>query len=126
MKKLVLVVLMAVLGAISIEASAKTISSEINVEWYEQDATLKVVNNSDYYMTLKVMKEYGGLYTTLYIPSHSSSVASFSRSGRFYIKMKAEKGLVDASEFPLLLHIDEIITQGKPVDIPWEKFTFEK
>ena len=41
-------------------------------------------------------------------------------------RLKAEKGLVDASEFPLLLHIDEIITQGKPVDIPWEKFTFEK
>ena len=42
------------------------------------------------------------------------------------VRVKAEKGLVDASEFPLLLHIDEIITQGKPVDIPWEKFTFEK
>ena len=42
------------------------------------------------------------------------------------IRVKAERGIVDASEFPLLLHIDEIITQGKPVDIPWEKFTFEK
>lgn len=69
MKKLVLVVLMAVLGAISIEASAKTISSEINVEWYEQNATLKVVNNSDYYMTLKVMKEYGGCIP-LFISHH--------------------------------------------------------
>lgn len=93
MKKLVFAVLMAVLGAVSIESSAKTISSETNIEWYEQNATLKVVNNSDYYMTLKVMKEYGGVYTTLYIPSRSSSVVSFSRSGRFYIKMKAEKGL---------------------------------
>ena len=42
------------------------------------------------------------------------------------VRVKAEKGLVNADEFPLLLHIDEIITQGKPVDIPWEKFTFEK
>ena len=42
------------------------------------------------------------------------------------VRVKAEKGLVNADEFPLLLHIDEIITQGKPVNIPWEKFTFEQ
>lgn len=41
------------------------------------------------------------------------------------VRVKAEKGLVDLNDFPLLLHIDEIITQEKPVDIPWEKFTFE-
>lgn len=39
------------------------------------------------------------------------------------IKVKAERGLVDINEFPLLVHIDEIITQEKPVDIPWNKFT---
>lgn len=42
------------------------------------------------------------------------------------VHVKAEKGLIDANEFPLLLHIDEIITQGKEVNIPWEKFTFER
>lgn len=42
------------------------------------------------------------------------------------VRVKAEKGLIDANEFPLLLHIDEIITQGKEVNIPWEKFTFER
>ena len=42
------------------------------------------------------------------------------------VRVKAEKGLVDINEFPLLMHIDEIITQKKPVDIPWEKFTFEE
>ncbi len=41
------------------------------------------------------------------------------------VKVKAEKGLVNAEEFPLLMHIDEIITQKLPVDIPWEAFTFE-
>ena len=41
------------------------------------------------------------------------------------IKAKAEKGLVDLAEFPLLMHIDEIVTEKKPVNIPWEKFTFE-
>ena len=41
------------------------------------------------------------------------------------VKRKAEKGIVNAEEFPLLMHIDEIITQKKAVDIPWDKFTFE-
>ena len=42
------------------------------------------------------------------------------------VRVKAEKGLLNIAEFPLLMHIDEIITQGKEVNIPWEAFTFEK
>ena len=41
------------------------------------------------------------------------------------IRIKAELGQTDLKEFPLLMHIDEIITQGAAVNIPWEKFTFE-
>jgi len=42
------------------------------------------------------------------------------------IKVKAEKGLVNCKDFPLLLYIDEIITDQKAVNIPWEAFTFER
>ena len=42
------------------------------------------------------------------------------------VRAKAARGEADLAEFPLLMHIDEIVTRGKPVDIPWEKFTFEK
>lgn len=42
------------------------------------------------------------------------------------VRVKAEKGLVDLNDFPLLLHIDEIITDKGSVNIPWDKFTFEK
>ena len=42
------------------------------------------------------------------------------------IRVKAEKGLVNIEDFPLLMHIDEIITKKAPVDIPWEAFTFER
>ncbi len=42
------------------------------------------------------------------------------------IKVKAEKGIVNIEEFPLLMHIDEVITQKKTVNIPWDKFTFER
>ncbi len=41
------------------------------------------------------------------------------------IKRAAELGRVDLADFPLLMHIDEIITDKAPVDIPWEKFTTE-
>ena len=41
------------------------------------------------------------------------------------IKFKIEQGIVHKEDFPLLLHIDEIITQKKPVNIPWDHFTFE-
>lgn len=42
------------------------------------------------------------------------------------VRVKAECGLLDLRDFPLLMHIDEIITKGEPVNIPWEKFTFER
>ena len=42
------------------------------------------------------------------------------------VKRKAEKGLLSTNDFPLLMHIDEIITQKKEVSIPWNKFTFER
>lgn len=42
------------------------------------------------------------------------------------VRIKAQRGEADLSNYPLLMHIDEIITQKMPVDIPWEKFTFEK
>lgn len=40
------------------------------------------------------------------------------------IKIATQKGVLDAGDFPLLMHVDEIICDKKPVDIPWEKFTF--
>lgn len=42
------------------------------------------------------------------------------------IKVNAKKGVLKLEDFPLLSHIDEIITEKKAVDIPWESFTFVK
>ena len=42
------------------------------------------------------------------------------------IKVNVAKGILDSADFPLLLHVDEIITDKKQVNIPWEKFTFCK
>jgi glycerol-3-phosphate dehydrogenase (NAD(P)+) len=37
----------------------------------------------------------------------------------------ARRGLLKLDDFPLLLHLDEIINQGKPVSIPWESFQMD-
>ena len=42
------------------------------------------------------------------------------------VKMNIKKGVLDGADFPLLLHIDEIITQKAAVLIPWEKFTYKE
>ena len=41
------------------------------------------------------------------------------------VKVKAARGEVCIDDFPLLMHIDDILIQKQPVDIPWEKFTKE-
>ena len=41
------------------------------------------------------------------------------------VKALCAAGKADVAEFPLLMHIDEILTEKKPVNIPWEQFTFE-
>lgn len=42
------------------------------------------------------------------------------------VKVRAARGEVDLKDFPLLLHIDAILNEHAPVDIPWESFTFVK
>lgn len=40
------------------------------------------------------------------------------------IKAAAARGVLDAKDFPLLMHVDEIICGKKEVNLPWEDFTF--
>ena len=40
------------------------------------------------------------------------------------VKHNINKGVLKVEDFPLLLHIDEIVVGKKNVDIPWEKFTY--
>jgi glycerol-3-phosphate dehydrogenase (NAD(P)+) len=41
------------------------------------------------------------------------------------VKKKAERGEINIADYPLLMHIDDILTKKAPVDIPWEAFTKE-
>ena len=40
------------------------------------------------------------------------------------VRKRAEKGEIRLEDYPLLMHVDEILTQHKAVNIPWEDFTF--
>ena len=40
------------------------------------------------------------------------------------VRLLAGQGRLDAEDFPLLMHVDAILSEKAPVDIPWEKFTF--
>ena len=42
------------------------------------------------------------------------------------VRVCAEEGVLDLADFPLLMHVDDILTEKKEVNIPWESFTFEK
>ena len=42
------------------------------------------------------------------------------------IRQNIAEGQLNAADFPLLLHIDEIVTEKKAVSIPWDAFTFER
>jgi len=42
------------------------------------------------------------------------------------VRINAQKGILDLKDFPLLTHIDEILTRFAPADIPWEAFTYVK
>ena len=40
------------------------------------------------------------------------------------MRVRAERGEIALEELPLLIHVDEILSRGAPVDIPWERFTY--
>lgn len=41
------------------------------------------------------------------------------------LKIKAEKGLVDLKDFPMLVHVSDVLDNGKNAEMPWNSFTFE-
>lgn len=41
------------------------------------------------------------------------------------VRRKIELGEMDAADYPLLLHCDDVINRDVPVNVPWDKFEFE-
>ncbi|MBE6724844.1 MAG: glycerol-3-phosphate dehydrogenase [Ruminococcaceae bacterium] len=42
------------------------------------------------------------------------------------VRILAEAGKADLGDYPLLMHVDAILTEKAPVDLPWESFVFER
>lgn len=55
----------------------------------QNKASITFQNQSDYYMTLKIMKYYGGLYSTIVLSPHSSRVVYFDSTSSYKLKIKA-------------------------------------
>ena len=58
----------------------------------KKNASITFRNSSDYTMTLKIIHSFGGLYTTVSLPAHSSRAVSFSKSGTFKLKLHHDMG----------------------------------
>ncbi|SFC49792.1 glycerol-3-phosphate dehydrogenase [Clostridium uliginosum] len=53
------------------------------------------------------------------------SIVIATRTAR-YVRGLAKRGIVKLSDFPLIIHVDDIINSGAKVDIPWKAFESEK
>ena len=42
------------------------------------------------------------------------------------VLVKASKGLVNLEDFPMLMHVNDVLDNGKDAELPWGKFTFEQ
>ena len=41
------------------------------------------------------------------------------------IYRKAELGMLDLADFPLMVHANDVLDNGKDAQLPWEAFTFD-
>ena len=98
------------------EIVAEFIRDAVGADLFEVD-TVKVYDES--YMTCidEAKAELNGV--TL------ESLVVAVRGARA-VRVAAGKGLLKTADFPLLCHVDEILTDKKTVNIPWEAFTLER
>ncbi len=90
MKNLLLTLIFLLISSVQITAQSWSYPSSNGVsKESKQQATITFKNKSDYTMTLKIMKEYGGVYTTIVLSSHSSSVVGFTSTSNYKLKIKA-------------------------------------
>lgn len=76
-----------------ISLSVSNIQAHATNSEVHPDATVTIRNKSSYTITVKVMKEQGGLHSQVVVEPQGSKLVSFPKSGNFYTKTKAEKGL---------------------------------
>lgn len=91
MKKYLLVVIVILVSSVVISAQMQSepfSSSDVKTE-NKQLASITFKNKSDYTMTLKIIKSYGGLYSTITLSPRSSNTVTFSSTSSYKLKIKA-------------------------------------
>jgi len=91
MKKYLATLIILVISSVTISAQtwSDPYSSASVKSQSQQKASITFKNKSDYTMTLKVMKLYGGLYTTVTLSPRSSRTVTFSNTSSYKLKIKA-------------------------------------
>lgn len=95
MKKFIAFLIIALTGTMSLSAQSLKdyFNSGKSVSLYtetDHKASITFYNRSDYTMTLKIMKIYGGLYSYVILSPHSSRVVTFGSTNTYRLKIKAE------------------------------------
>ena len=97
MKKGIIIIMTALAlsqNVCAVERTNRTepLSSEV---CFGNQANITFSNSSDYTMTLRILHQNGGYYTTVTLPPQSRRIVYFEKSGDFKIKIKAQyKGTV--------------------------------
>ena len=89
MKKYFTALLLALLCVVTASAQSYYGNDNAIYQTKKQNATITFQNKSDYTMTLKVIKAYGGLYNTVLLSPHSSRIISFGKTSTYKLKIKA-------------------------------------
>lgn len=89
--RFLITMLMAIMLMISPTIIAQSTYSDYEYSVQKNTASITFKNSSDYTMTLRIVHSFGGLYTAVSLPAHSSRTVSFSKSGTFKLKIKATK-----------------------------------
>ena len=89
--RFLITMLMAIMLMISPTIIAQSTYSNYEYSVQKNTASITFKNSSDYTMTLRIVHSFGGLYTAVSLPAHSSRTVSFSKSGTFKLKIKATK-----------------------------------
>lgn len=90
MKKYILLMLLLVISVITVSAQSNNYSYG-NERYYTQTnkASITFSNTSSSTLVLKIIKSYGGLYSTVVLQPNSSRVVTFGSTSSYKLKIKA-------------------------------------
>lgn len=91
MKKMKHLLIALIMLSVATTTAAQDLAAMRNETYQSNYASVTFRNLSDYTLTLKIMKIYGGLYQTVVLGPKSSSVVTFGSTASYKLKIKATR-----------------------------------